>query len=275
MPSSTLLDFEIDYEAGVTTAKLVSQFGENVVNRHWPGLESGHSVPRDRNPFFLYGVNNNNREEVAVYLGIAWELTARRKRYAIPAWGRDFVIERLGRNDFDLLNWEYSIDVEQAEWGQRDAGFSVPRNSLPIPPTDWQRAHRREAALFAVPELRDLVALATVTLGDAFCNINLFAIGGDATKDRLVESLRSDEAPGMKNVLNPGDSFVDIAIGVDLGMHDSLLASAPGDHRAEWENIISEYRRRIISYEAISDSIGTVDEFIEQLAVLQRPISAY
>jgi hypothetical protein len=34
-------------------------------------------------------VNNSNREEVAVYVGLAWALTAGRHRFAIPTGDRD------------------------------------------------------------------------------------------------------------------------------------------------------------------------------------------
>jgi len=44
------------------------------VTRNWPGLFQ--DWPPEPTPFTEYAVNNNNMEEVAVYIGLAWRLTA-------------------------------------------------------------------------------------------------------------------------------------------------------------------------------------------------------
>ncbi|WP_329245696.1 hypothetical protein OG417_50215 [Actinoallomurus sp. NBC_01490] len=125
------LDFELAYADGVTTARLLSEFGEGVVEVHWSGLhELEYSPDPARNPFLRYGVNNGNREEVAVYTGRAGAFTARPRRSAIPTWDRDAAIRHLRRQDFDLVSWEYRIEADELAWPDRDQGFAVPRVSL-------------------------------------------------------------------------------------------------------------------------------------------------
>lgn len=66
-----------------------------------------------RNPFHRYGVNNSNREEVAVYAGLVWAFTAGRHRFAILTWDRNAAIHHLRRQDFDLVEWEYHVEAEE------------------------------------------------------------------------------------------------------------------------------------------------------------------
>ncbi|MFE0147865.1 hypothetical protein ACFWY5_12000 [Nonomuraea sp. NPDC059007] len=266
------LDFDFEYANGITSARLIAEFGQGVIERHWPGLyELEYPSDERHNPFFRYGVNNNNQEEVAVYLGLAWAFTAGRHRFAVPTWARDEVIHYEGRQDYDLIGWEYGIDAERTDWPARDRGFVVPRNMLPIrpAPSDWQRAHQREAGLFPVRDLRELTALTTVTLADAYGSVNLFGLTDLDRKTRLIDSLRGQRPPEMGTLLAPGDVFVDITIGCDLGTYDSILVAAGGDHRHDWEAIIAEYRRRIHAYESAIDSFHTFDDLFSALSSLQ------
>ncbi|WP_219465522.1 hypothetical protein [Nonomuraea rhizosphaerae] len=267
------LNFDVEYADGITRARLIAEFGQGVIERHWPGLYEPYQSDESRqNPFFRYGVNNNNQEEVAVYLGLAWAFTAGRHRLAIPTVGRDKAIHSLGQS-YDFVTWEYGIDAEYPDWTARAPGFVVPRVMLPLQPgpTDWQRAHRYEAALFPVHDLRELTALSVATLSDVYGTVNLFGLADAGRKNRLLTSLRGRSKPELATLLAPGDVFVAITIGCDLGTYESLLVVAAGDHRHAWSAIIDEYRRRIHAYEDAVDSFRTFDDLFEALTALQRP----
>ncbi|TMR88364.1 hypothetical protein [Nonomuraea basaltis] len=270
------LNFDFEYANGITHARLIAEFGQGVIERHWTGLYA-LDYPDDpqHNPFFRYGVNNSNQEEVAVYLGLAWAFTAGRHRFVVPTWARDEATRYLGRHDYDFITWEYEIDAEQPDWPTRDRGFVASRNMLSIrpAPTDWQRAHRHEAGLFPARDLRELTALTTTTLMDVDGNVNLFGLAGLDRKDRLLDSLRGQLQPELATLLAPGDVFVDITIGCDLGTYDSVLAVASGDHRHTWQAVIDEYRRRVHAYENAIDSFHTFDDLFSALAALQLPVN--
>jgi hypothetical protein len=270
------LNFDVEYVNGITHARLIAEFGKGVIERHWTDNHAlDYPDTPQHNPFFRYGVNNNNQEEVAVYLGLAWAFTAGRHRFAVPTWARDKAIRYRGRHDYDLITWEYEIDAERPDWPTRDRGFVVPRVMLPTRPasTDWQRAHRHEAGLFPARDLRELTALTIATLMDVDGNVNLFGLANLGRKDRLLESLRGQLSPELATLLAPGDVFVDITIGCDLGTYDSLLVIASGDHRHSWQAIIDEYRRRIQTYENSIDSFHTFDDLFSALTALQRPVN--
>jgi hypothetical protein len=272
------LDFEFDYDGDLTTARLISDFGRGVVEQHWSGLDE-QRIPRDdddRNPFLRFAVNSNNQEEVAVYLGIAWALTAGTERYAIPTWSRDDVAGHLRRDDFDLVRWEYAIEPEESSWPDRDRGFVTPGNPLPLrpPPTEWQQEHHDEAGLFGVPDLPGLTAMTAVTLTAAWGDVNLFGLADTARYHRLVELLRTATPPAVGQLLGPSDVLVVITVGVDLGFYDSLYAVAAGDLRRDWSTIIESFRRRVEAYEATVDSVRSVEQLFAALSWLQHDLDA-
>ncbi|MBN6054086.1 hypothetical protein JYK22_19250, partial [Nonomuraea sp. RK-328] len=203
-----------------------------------------------------------------------WAFTAGRHRYAVPDGERDQTIHHLSRRDFDLIRWEYEIDAEQPDWPGRDHGFVAAHNVLPMggAATAWQRAHQHEAGLFPVRDLRQLTDLTLCTLSDSEGNVNLYGLADLARKDRLLEALRGRTRPEPASLLAPGDVFVDITIGCDLGDHDSLLVVAPGDRRRHWQEIIDEYRGRVHAYEEAVGSFRTVEDLFSALDALQRPV---
>jgi hypothetical protein len=269
------LDIELDYDGDRTTARLISDFGKGVVEQHWPGLDEQQIATDDdaeRNPFLRFAVNSNNQEEVAVYLGLVWALTAGTERYAIPTWSRDDVARRLRRSDFDLVRWEYGVVPDESSWAERVRGFVRPANPLPLrpPPTEWQQEHHDEAGLFPVRDLESLAHLAAVTLSDVWGDLNVFGLAAPAAGyKRLVNSLRAAKPPRISELLEPGDVFAIVTVGVDLGFFDSVYAVGAGDRRREWSEVIDSFRRRIEAYEATIDSVHSVEQLFAALAWLQ------
>jgi hypothetical protein len=267
------LDFEFDYDGGLTTARLISDFGRGVVEQHWPGLDEqqASSGSEAHDPFVQFAVNSNNQEEVAVYLGLAWALTAGTERYAIPTWSRDEVARRLSPADFDLVRWEYGIAPEEPLWPDRVRGFVRPANPLPLrpPPTDWQQEHHAEAGLFPVADLPGLTRLAVVTLSDVWGDLDIFGLARPSDHTRLIDSLRAAQPPAVRDLLGPGDVFTVVTVGVDLGFFDSVYAVGVGDRRAEWSDVVESFRRRVDAYEATVDSVLSVEQLFAALTWLQ------
>lgn len=140
---------------------------ESAVTRHWPGLFQEWS--QGPTPFTEYAVNNNNMEEMAVYLGLAWRLTAGLARYAIPTYYRDDAAEALGREPV-MVDWEYEIEAEDPHT-VLDNGFVPGRSTADgHTPKSWENANR--AGLFELSAPRDLVRLLRAVLLDATAEIS-------------------------------------------------------------------------------------------------------
>ncbi|GAA3475707.1 hypothetical protein GCM10018966_002330 [Streptomyces yanii] len=98
-------------------------------------------------------------EEVAVYVGLVWRLTAGLARYATPTYYRDDAERMLGRAPA-LVDWKYEVDAEQLTAALRDKGF-VPGCSaitMRAKPTPWQVENADRAGMFPLATPRDLVA---------------------------------------------------------------------------------------------------------------------
>jgi hypothetical protein len=268
--SESRLEFEVANMDGLTVGRLLTEFGAGVVERHWDGLHRPWPEDRDRNPFFTHGVNNNNREEVAVYLGLAWALTEGRDRWAIPVNGLEDVRKWYGREDFDLVRWDYHVDAEQADWSARDRGFTkatypVDRDQLRGPTS---AGAGRPAGVYAVRNRRELTDLMVACLGDVWSTVVVFGVDPDSGMP-VHERLRDRRRPTLRHVVGPRESFVVVIIGADLGYYDSVLVAADGDRRDEFERVFDLFRRRINTYEATLDSIQSTDEFLRALDFLQ------
>jgi hypothetical protein len=83
---------------GVPTWRLVTSFGQGVVDRHWPGLYEPWDVGPEENPFRQFDVNNNNQEEMAVYQGFAWAMTETPVRLAVLHYQGHLVQTWFGRS---------------------------------------------------------------------------------------------------------------------------------------------------------------------------------
>jgi hypothetical protein len=177
-----------------------------VVDEHnWPALTGGWPDD-DRTPYMRHAVNNNNTEEVAVYLGLIWRLTEGRSRHAIPCYYRDHAARALGKGCL-FVAWEYEVDAWEYEVGRRDKGFVPARASVPVrpQPTAFEREHRRHAGLFHVENYDDLVAVTGAILGDAAAEVSVFAIADDR-RDALVDALRGRNPPDLADLLTGATS---------------------------------------------------------------------
>lgn len=200
--SDSRLDFESIGVDGLTVCRLLTEFGAGVVERHWDALYRQPLPDRDRNPFFTHGVNNNNREEVALYLGLAWALTDERDRWAIPVDGLEDARTWYGREDFELVRWDYDVDAEQTDWTARDRGFTrasypVDRRQLRGPASPGAG---RPAGVFPVRNRHELTDLLVACLGDVWSTVVVFGVDPD-THASVQERLRDRRRPTLRHVV--------------------------------------------------------------------------
>lgn len=243
--------------------------GDDVaVSRHWPGLFE--HWPEGKTPFSEWAVNNDNMEEVAVYVGLVWRLTAGLARYAIPAYYRDEAARMLGREPV-LVDWEYDVDAERLTAAARDNGFVPGRSAVTIRPrpTVWQVANAARAGLFALASPRDLVAALRALLLDASSEITVFAVSPGAERfERLTTALRGPVRPTLGDVLGDDGIFVDLTIGSDLGYSDSVTVASRTDMRSALTDLAADCTKHVESYEHQVDELRSIPDFLRVMPAL-------
>ncbi|MDO0936379.1 hypothetical protein QQY66_33520 [Streptomyces sp. DG2A-72] len=231
---------------------------EAAVTQHWPGLFQGW--PPGPTPFTEYAVNNNNTEEMAVYLGLAWRLTAGLTRYAIPTYYRDDAAQALGREPV-LVDWEYEIEAEDPH-AVRDNGFVPGRSTADRhKPDSWGNTNR--AGLFELSAPRDLVRLLHAVLLDATAEITLFGVApGIDRRAALVASLCGSARPSLPSVLRDADVFVDLTIGSDVGYYDAITVASLADLQLRIDTLAIDFAQRIEAYESRLDDLSDMTAFL-------------
>lgn len=269
-----MLPADVDKESGVKQIRFgaAAENGLNVyrclpgngvpVDVHWPGLYQ--EWPEPPTPWTEYAVNNNNTEEIAVYLGLIWRVTAGLARYGIATYYRDQAAAILGQEP-RLIDWEYEVAAEELDPRRRDRGFVPARSCVPIrpAPTGWQREHAAQAGLFSITGPRDLAGLLQATLPDACAEVIIFGVGpGPGRLTGLARSLSGATRPSLAAVLQPGDIFADLTIGVDLGYYDSITIAAHADLTTRLGHLEDDYDQRIASYEAKAGGLPDIPAFL-------------
>lgn len=243
--------------------------GEDLaVTRHWPGLFQ--AWPEGKTPFTEYAVNNNNMEEVAVYVGLVWRLTAGLARYAIPTYYRDDAERFLERAPV-LVDWEYEVDAEELTAASRDKGFVPARAAVTFhrEPTSREVGNAHQAGLFPLATPRDLVAALHAVIFDASSEISIFAVEPAPVRfERLAGALRGLPQPDLAGVLGDEGIFVDLTIGSDVGNFDSITVASRVDLRPRIDELTSDYVRRIETYEAGVEELPDVEAFLQAMHAL-------
>ncbi len=259
----TPFQFEVNVDRGLYTYLYVA--GNNrLVTRNWLGLfEEWTTTPT---PFTKFNVNNNNMEEMAVYMGFVWQLCEGKPCYAIPNYYRDLAKQLTGI-DFDFVKWEYEIEAEEPGFAV-DKGFVPARACTHLPPSDWESRPKDEAGLFRSDSFEQLISLQKATLGDASSEISLFCIPSER-KTTLLHVLNSDQCPILTEFLKPGELFVDIGVGVDRGYYDFILIkSASDDIENRLQNLVWQYTQAIADYEGNISNLKTIEDALQAMAKL-------
>ncbi|WP_328905786.1 hypothetical protein OG230_24015 [Streptomyces sp. NBC_00234] len=238
------------------------------VTRHWPGLFQGW--PEGPTPFSEYAVNNNNMEEVAVYVGLLWRFTRGLTRYAIPAYYRDDA-ERFLAQKPALVDWEYEVDAEEPTFASRDKGFVPACSTHGFRPglDSWRVEDAQRAGLFRLNTPRDLIRMLHAVLLDASSEITVFAVEpGPDRHASLVSALRGAERPSLPSVIAGREILVDLTIGSDVGQYDSIMVASHADIRPLVQDLAEDYGRRTTAYENGVDSLRGTDAFLQAMAAL-------
>ncbi|MFB7244304.1 hypothetical protein CW362_24235 [Streptomyces populi] len=242
--------------------------GDVTVSRHWPGLFE--EWPEGKTPFSEWAVNNNNMEEVAVYVGLVWRLTAGLARYAIPAYYRDDVARKLGREPV-LVDWEYEVDAGRLTAESRDRGFVPGRSAVAVRPRPTAREveNAGRAGLFPLATPRDLVSVLHAVIFDASSEITVFAVPPGAGRlERLTAALRGPVRPTLGDVLGDDGIFLDLTIGSDLGNYDSVVVASRSDLLSPLTDLAADCARRVESYEQRLDELRGVSDFLRAMPEL-------
>jgi hypothetical protein len=258
----TPFQFEVSVNQGLHTYLYVA--GDNpIVTKNWPGIIEEWLTTTT--PFSEFNVNNNNAEEMSVYLGFVWQLCEEKPSYAIPNYYRDEAKQLTGL-DFDLVKWEYEIEADQPGLAV-DRGFIHATACTHILSSDWESKHKDQAGLFRIDSFERLVLLQRATLGDAASEISLFCIPSER-KTALLHFLNSDQCPILADFLKPGELFVDIGVGVDRGYYDSILIKSVTDIEDRLQNLVQQYTQAITDYEGNVSNLKTMEDALQAMTKL-------
>ena len=222
--------------------------------------EQDYSDDPSLNPWCRHAINNNDGEALAVWRALTWELTAGRRRFAIPAYYRDLL--GMNREAVQRVRWEYEVDTEQPEWLTADIGFVPARACVRPAPDLWQRDHVGFAGLFELASYRHLTDLALAVAGDATSEITLFALRDQDRSHFLASALNQAPGPHLADILQPGDIFVDLTVVHDLGAGAAsyLTIKAP-EGIDDVKRLADHFSRAFRRYTKRISKIRTFDEF--------------
>ncbi len=237
---------------------------------HWPGLlESGR---HDERPWQQFAVSGMKAEEVAVLSGLAWSLgTEGRRCFAIPTYWRDEAAKELG-TECELVDWEFAVEADVEDPAARAVGFVPARTPLPsYGASDWQVSHEHNAGLFALADIADLVALLRgMIFQDAAIEVNLFFVRDEPRRRaELAAGLRGGDPPTLSALLRPGELFVDLSLGIDLGYVDGLFVASHDDLDDVLTVQSAAYRNALSNYERSLDRINDGHAFLAALHELR------
>ena len=251
-------------------ARFVSD-GSAPVQVHWPGLSDSEAIDAiDAAQWDRLAINNNNREEVAVYLRVSWALLRDHEVLGNAVYYTEDAARSLGQPG-TVVRWQFEVDCEGPPGHAAIKGFTPARSCVRItpPPTPQQRAMRDKSLVFRIHDRMDLAALLRATLGDATGEVTLFA-SDEAGAHRIIEALRSPDRPTLATLLPARATFLDLGLGVDLGYNDYVLVASADPIEPRLSPILEAAERAIVEYESrISPFTSPADalSLMEALAV--------
>lgn len=264
------LDFSCRTADGLTTCRFITSFGEGVIDRHWPGLyESWDGWERDRNPFFRFAVNNNNQEEMAVYLGLSWALTDLPVRLGVLHY-QWYTLRTWYHRDPDAwAAWEFLVDAESRA-PEREEGFKRARSGRPPPGVVGRDGDRygSGAGMYDLVTPDDLRDLTLGALSDAWGEVTVFGLADQSRREEVIEALSGKRPPHLDSLLHENDRMVHLAFGVDLGYYDSILVVGRGIE-VEVQRLAEQYTRAATAYQVAIPSIRSMNDVLAALGRLQ------
>ncbi|MHB0937738.1 MAG: hypothetical protein ACYC6A_15220 [Armatimonadota bacterium] len=202
-------------------------------------------------------------DELALYLGMIWRLSHGLHRYGIPHFFRDWVAKRLG-GPYECVSWKYGTEAWSTLRNGKsvvhfeDSGFYRAHSEDPIIPSPSTSEISNQAGLFDLPSFQALADMQKETLNDASSEINLFCLN-DGRKEMLLEELRRETPPDLSDFLQPGELFIDLLVGVDMGYLDAITVKSPVHISEQIDSLLADFHAAIQEYEEQIAKIGPAD----------------
>jgi hypothetical protein len=241
---------------------------------------------------YIFG--DEHKEEAALYLGFAWNLSQGLDHFVIPRYDRDDAAKS-AQLPFEFIKWEYKVDVDHLHTFRTmrrfinnrraffflfnlltkdlvtDKGFIPARSSVQVspPPSDWEEQHRHEAGLFHIQAFNELGKLYQGLLMDARSEINIFCLKPGRSTD-LLAFLTSSIQPDLSKFLIEDEIFIDIVLGIDMGYRDSILIKSPRNIWAKVRSLSLQYEQAVSAYEHDSLQIQTLELALARLHELAQ-----
>ena len=263
------LPFEYWREGPLYWAKFVSG-STRPVQEHWPGLYDHDALEAiDFATGERFAINNNNQEEIAVYLRVIWSLLSEREVLGNAYYWTGDAGDLLKQGG-SIVRWQFEVDAEGPPSHVEVKGFTRARSSVQIqpPPSSHDKWMKDKTLLFRIRDRSELVTLLQSVLGDASGEISLFGTS-ERRAHLITDWLRGESPPEMETLLDSDELFIDLSIGVDIGYNDSIFIASKAPIESRLQPIVEEVERDILDYEKRINAFLNPDDalrLIEKLA---------
>lgn len=236
--------------------------------RRWRGVADDWTEP-GRTAWNEYAVNPTWREDVAVYLGLIWRLSAPLMLYAVPRFHREAGMRAVGE-PYALINWEHEIEHERPR-DQISTHFA-PAASSPgrgREGTPWGQEAKDRAGLFEIVtfgQLRDL--LKALWDHGPTSSVNIYAIPGESRARQLAQSLQQPACPTLSECLGRREMLIDLQLSNEYGEADVLAIHSTTGLDPVLHDLLAEYEAAITRYEAEVEDIEGATEFNNRMSAL-------
>ena len=261
------LPFIYSRDGDVCWAKFVSA-DERPVHEHWHGLNGVDAIEDiDNAHWHRLAINNNNCEEVAAYLRLAWQLVVNREVIGNALYWTEDASKALGQPG-EVVNWQFETCAYGPPGHAVIKGFTPGRSCVQIHPTPpaAQRWMRDKSRIFRIHGVLELAALLRSVLLDAAGEVSLFGTT-ETGVHRIIERLAGRMPPAMSDLLADDDVFVSIRLGVDHGYNDAIFVASLRPLEAILEPVRIGVERAIADYEA---ALGPNVSPMEALRLMER-----
>jgi hypothetical protein len=230
---------------------------ESALETTWPGLILGgpEYVP---DKWWTYGAYG---DEYAVYAALAWRVCSGLSLYASSSYYGERA-EALLKRSGEMVRWEFRVATESRPIDIK--GFVRGRTqNLEVQngngPDIWDYA-----LLFQINSWAELVQAQLATRGDAAGEVNIFALLEGREND-LASFLAQDRRPSLEKFLLPGEKFMTLCTGEDLGYSNVVLCYSVDDQRDVCDGCADSVNQQLARYEAKVSGINTIEEFIDSV----------
>jgi len=272
-----LFDFthRMDHDLHVYTSRAAD---DELTGWRWQGFPPPYdTTDRHANPWFRYGINNNDGEDVAVWRALAWALSSGNSCYAIPVYYRDDVAHwmEMPRESVTLVRWQYEMDCGESDERRADHGFVPARSCVRTapPPEPWEVEHRGETGIFPLTTFDDLTSVELGICRDATSEVGICAVsaGPDRFND-LVGILQSDERPDLSKMIREGELWIDLSIVRDrfLGLSSYFLIKSHDDISGRLHELVVHFEAALDSY---IEHLPQIDSFDSWCAAVDKVLS--